>query len=260
MNQPTAHRPRRTVHPRTLAPLAFVSLLTCALTLGPLCGGAAAAIGQTPDPEPGAETASAPSAAPQADEAARATAVEPVTPAAVGAVVSCVICHGAEGEGKVRLGAPRNGGLTEAYLARQLRYFRSGIRGYSDDDVHGTQMRAMTLAVESEAVLDELARYLATLSPPEAEPTIDGDVEHGKQLYAVCTACHGEDGLGKEELNAPALKGQHDWYLVRQLNNFRAGLRGAHADDSYGAQMVPIMQSLPAEQDVMDVVAYINTL
>lgn len=187
-------------------------------------------------------------------------AAEAVAPEAIGAVVSCAICHGAEGEGNARLGAPRVGGMADWYLARQLRNFRSGIRGYNEDDIYGTQMRAMALAVENVEVLDELARYLASLSPPEAPKTVEGDVEHGRQLYAVCTACHGADGLGNKELNAPALKGQHDWYLLRQLNNYREGRRGTNADDVYGAQMIPIMNSLAGEQDVIDVVAYINTL
>lgn len=217
-------------------------LLACGLA-------AAAATAQSTDPP-----------AAQSTDPSVEAAVEPVAPNAIGAVVSCVICHGAKGEGNTRLGAPRVGGLSEWYLARQLRNFRDGIRGYDEVDIHGTQMRAMTLAVESAEVLDELARYLASLSPPEPDTVTEGDVERGEQLYAVCAACHGADGLGKEELNAPALKGQHDEYLVRQLNNFRQGLRGAHADDTYGAQMVPIMNALPAEQDIIDVVAYINTL
>jgi cytochrome c oxidase subunit 2 len=194
------------------------------------------------------------------DPAETGDPVEPVAPSAVGAVVSCVICHGAEGEGNARLGAPRVGGMSEWYLSRQLEAFRNGTRGYGDEDIYGTQMRAMALAVESTGVLDELARYFASLTPPAPPETVSGDVEHGKQLYAVCAACHGADGRGNESLNAPALKDQHDWYLVRQLENYRSGLRGAHADDAYGAQMLPIVKSLAGEQDVIDVVAYINTL
>jgi cytochrome c oxidase subunit 2 len=233
-------------HRSPFGPIASL-LLACGLA-------AAAAAAHSTGP------ATDPSTDPSAGQAPAEAAVEPVAPNAIGAVVSCVICHGAKGEGNTRLGAPRVGGLSEWYLARQLRNFRSGIRGYDEVDIHGTQMRAMTLAVESAEVLDELARYLASLSPPEADTVTEGDVERGEQLYAVCAACHGADGLGKEELNAPALKGQHDEYLVRQLNNFRQGLRGAHADDTYGAPMVPIMNALPAEQDIIDVVAYINTL
>ena len=36
---------------------------------------------------------------------------------------------------------------------------------------------------------------------------------------------HGAAGEGKEELNAPALAGRSDWYLVTQLTNYKAGSR-----------------------------------
>jgi cytochrome c oxidase subunit 2 len=38
-------------------------------------------------------------------------------------------------------------------------------------------------------------------------------------------------------MNAPALAGQDAAYLRRQLQNFRAGLRGSHKADALGAQM-----------------------
>lgn len=187
-----------------------------------------------------------------------AAGVDPVAPEAIGPVVSCVVCHGAEGEGKVSLGAPRIGGMADWYLSRQLRHFRNGVRGSAEEDVFGMQMRAMALAVENTEVLDELARYFSSLAPPAAPDTVTGDVERGKQLYAVCAACHGSEGLGNKELNAPALTGQHDWYLVRQMENYRQGLRGGQAEDVYGQQMVPIVKSLPDQQAINDVVAYIN--
>ena len=41
-----------------------------------------------------------------------------------------------------------------------------------------------------------------------------------------CTTCHGTDGRGNEGIEAPRLAGMEDWYLRRQLENFRAGIRG----------------------------------
>lgn len=64
---------------------------------------------------------------------------------AVGAIVSCVTCHGENGEGIPALGTPRIGGMPEWYLARELKYFEQGVRAASVDDVHGTQMRALLL-------------------------------------------------------------------------------------------------------------------
>ena len=87
-----------------------------------------------------------------------------------------------------------------------------------------------------------------------------GDPERGKALYATCGACHGVNGEGMEALNAPALAGQEQWYVIRQLQNFKNGIRGANPKDTYGMQMAPMAQTLPTEQAIEDVAAYINSL
>jgi cytochrome c oxidase subunit 2 len=51
-----------------------------------------------------------------------------------------------------------------------------------------------------------------------------------------------------------------DWYLLTQLNNFKARIRGGHEDDIYGDQMYMIAASLIDDQAMNDVIAYINTL
>jgi cytochrome c oxidase subunit 2 len=51
-----------------------------------------------------------------------------------------------------------------------------------------------------------------------------------------------------------------DWYLARQLSNFRDGVRGAHRRDYYGLQMNLVGATLTDEQKINDVIAYINTL
>ena len=63
-----------------------------------------------------------------------------------------------------------------------------------------------------------------------------------------------------QALHAPALAGRTDWYLVTQLRNYRAGLRGADPADSSGQQMRAMAATLPDEAAVNDVVAYIDTL
>ena len=87
-----------------------------------------------------------------------------------------------------------------------------------------------------------------------------GDVEKGKVLYNICTACHGANAEGNPALNAPANAGQDPWYLTRQLKNFRVGIRGAHPDDTFGAQMRPMAMMLAGEDDIADVVAYLTSM
>jgi cytochrome c oxidase subunit 2 len=87
-----------------------------------------------------------------------------------------------------------------------------------------------------------------------------GDAAKGKALYGTCGACHGMNGEGMEALNAPKLAGQQGWYIVRQLQNFKAGIRGTNPKDVYGMQMAPMAQILPNDQAMEDVAAYIVSL
>ena len=90
--------------------------------------------------------------------------------------------------------------------------------------------------------------------------TLLGDAKAGEAKAAVCGACHGAQAQGNYALQAPRLAVQDDWYLKRQLENFRLGVRGAHDGDTYGHQMVLMARSLQNEQSVNDLLAYLNTL
>jgi cytochrome c oxidase subunit 2 len=87
-----------------------------------------------------------------------------------------------------------------------------------------------------------------------------GDPAKGKTLYATCGACHGANAEGMEALNAPKLAGQEEWYTVRQLQNFKSGVRGGNPRDTYGMQMAPMAQLLTDDQAMADVAAYIKSL
>lgn len=93
-----------------------------------------------------------------------------------------------------------------------------------------------------------------------ADALAAGDLERGQILYATCGACHGLKAEGMSALNTPALNGLEPWYLVRQLKNFKSGIRGSNPKDTYGMQMAPMAQTLPDEQAMEDVAAYIQTL
>ena len=87
-----------------------------------------------------------------------------------------------------------------------------------------------------------------------------GDPARGKTLYATCGACHGANGEGMQALNAPSLAGQEEWYVIRQLQNFKNGIRGTNPKDTFGMQMAPMAQTLPDDQAMEDVAAYISSL
>jgi cytochrome c oxidase subunit 2 len=172
----------------------------------------------------------------------------------------CEACHGVQAEGAREFGAPRIAGIEPWYLRRQLEAFREGRRGAHPADQRGQQMRLMAAAVAEEQVIEDLGAWLATLAPQTAQPGPDGDPARGRQLYETCAACHGAAGQGSEPLGAPALRGREDWYLLSQLEAFRAGWRGAVDGDVPGAQMRTLALALPDAGALRDVVAYIGTL
>lgn len=172
---------------------------------------------------------------------------------------ACAGCHGHSGEGSLVVNAPRLAGLDAVYLARQTHYFRNDIRGSEEPQALGAAMAAVVKALDEQAVAD-VAAYIADLEAPAAVPTVRGDATRGKQLYATCSACHGADGAGNVALNSPRLAGQSDWYLVRQLQDYKSGKRGTHNEDAIGRQMAPMAATLADDEAITDVVAYINTL
>src|SRR5690606_9497148 len=106
----------------------------------------------------------------------------------------------------------------------------------------------------------KLAFAVGTLAALSVTGAVAQDAERGKTLYATCGACHGPNGEGMEALNAPALAGQESWYTIRQLQNFKSGVRGSNPKDIYGMQMAPMAQTLPDDQAIADVAAYIQSL
>jgi cytochrome c oxidase subunit II len=172
----------------------------------------------------------------------------------------CAACHGPQGEGNAALNAPRIAGQEDWYLRRQMQAFQQGWRGTAKGDTYGMQMRPMAMTVTAPDALDNLVAYIASLPAVPAQPTIEGDVAAGQAAYGVCAACHGAQAQGMEQMGAPGLVGQDDWYLVRQMRNYQQGLRGYDPKDIYGNQMKPMASTLTSEQAIKDVVAYINSL
>lgn len=173
----------------------------------------------------------------------------------------CGTCHGANGEGNQTLNGPKLAGQEGWYLRRQIEYFKSGVRGSADDDIYGQQMAPMAATLATDEAVNNVVAYIETLDNSPAPTTIEGNVARGKALFEpTCGICHRADGTGVWTVHAPGLAGMSDWYLARELQNFKDGLRGAHAGDELGFQMTSMVSALKDEQAINDVVAYINTL
>jgi cytochrome c oxidase subunit 2 len=86
------------------------------------------------------------------------------------------------------------------------------------------------------------------------------DAAAGQGAYAVCAACHGQQGEGNVAMNAPKLAGQEPWYVKRQLEAYQAGIRGTASGDSFGMQMRPMAMSVANPVAMENLLAYIETL
>ena len=75
----------------------------------------------------------------------------------------------------------------------------------------------------------------------------DGNPQRGKELSAVCAACHGQDGNSPAGA-FPSLAGQGQRYLVKQLNEIKSGQRAA-------VLMTGILDTYSA-QDMLDVASF----
>ncbi|MCH8552781.1 MAG: c-type cytochrome [Natronospirillum sp.] len=173
---------------------------------------------------------------------------------------TCAGCHGTAGEGNPALNAPKLSGMSNQYLIRQLEYYRDGVRGAHEDDALGQQMAGMMVTLPDEQAIRDVSAYLSTLPDRPAANSIEGDLSRGEQYYASCADCHGASGEGNYYTRAPRLAGQLDTYLVRQIENFKSGVRGSHEQDQYGMQMRLFAQRVQTEQQINDLVAYINSL
>lgn len=80
------------------------------------------------------------------------------------------------------------------------------------------------------------------------------DTEKGKEILAVCAACHGDNGQGGKRGEYPRIAGQQATYLAEQLRAFRARKR-------INIPMYPYTQEreLP-DEDIRDVATYLASI
>jgi cytochrome c oxidase subunit 2 len=79
----------------------------------------------------------------------------------------CTACHGAGGMGHEALGAANLTYLSEIYMARQLMYFRDGIRGAHAEDTRGQQMAAMAGLLTDDQMIADVVAYISGLKRAE---------------------------------------------------------------------------------------------
>jgi cytochrome c553 len=76
-----------------------------------------------------------------------------------------------------------------------------------------------------------------------------GDAANGKVLSSDCADCHGDMGMGDEEV--PAIAGMDAAEHAKKLNDFKSGAVDSEMND-YVSEL--------SDQDILDLAAYYATL
>lgn len=141
----------------------------------------------------------------------------------------CGECHGLDGAGN-RIKFPRLAGQDQSYTISQILDFRSGVRSNDDGQMQET-VHELT-----EKDIPRVADWFAKQAAPWPKPTIDAkpDVARARQLaisgapgIRACLSCHSAASLGMldEGFDAPRIAGQRDFYIAKELSDYRDGRR-----------------------------------
>jgi cytochrome c553 len=142
---------------------------------------------------------------------------------------TCGECHGLDGAGN-HIKFPRLAGQDESYIVSQLLDFRAGLRTNDDGQMQETAHEL------SKKDVPRVAHWFAQQSPPWPKLTIETkvDLARARQLAVAgvpeipaCLSCHSAASLGMldEGFNAPRIAGQRDFYIAKQLADYRDGRR-----------------------------------
>ena len=123
---------------------------------------------------------------------------------------TCLGCHGIKGYRNAypSYRVPKLGGQSETYIQVALKAYRSGER------THAT-MQAQAASLDDAAIAD-LAAYFASQGPAD----VSAPSGPAPEKTALCTACHGENGVGIQP-EWPTLSGQHQDYLADALKQYK---------------------------------------
>lgn len=174
---------------------------------------------------------------------------------------NCAVCHGERGKGGtgVPLALPDfQRQVSNEFLYTTIRMGRPGrvmpaFTRLSDGEVH--------------QIIDYI-RSFTSVKPPKNNPErIQGNVEHGKQLFAQdCAVCHGDHGQGGKGTGVTFSRPRDLPILAPALNN--AGFLASATDSMIkqtliqgreGTPMNPFKGKKVSNQDINDIVSYVRS-
>lgn len=154
----------------------------------------------------------------------------------------CVGCHGENGISQME-NVPSLAGQLDQVIQWQLVYFRAGAR-------QNEQMQPIVEELNNEDIRN-LGAYYASLAPPAPEPDDDPELSKmGAQAAAGrrCGSCHLDNYAGTKA--AARLAGQREDYLLKSLNDYKAGIRKG------GGQAVMAEVAFPLHEEEITALAH----
>ena len=142
-----------------------------------------------------------------------ASVTAPVAPYEQGKAVSaqCAACHSEDGNAK-QAGVPSLAGQQPRYLVAAINEYLNGERKTSP--MHAKLRGIGRLDIEN------VALYFASQAPVTRTAAPKGDPKAGEPLSAVCSGCHGVQGVSADSAT-PSLAGQDEGYLGDAIRAYR---------------------------------------
>jgi len=155
----------------------------------------------------------------------------------------CSVCHGEDGNSK-KDNVPKLAAQNPVYLLDQLEKFANGTRksfvmqdlakSFSDQD-----------KIDLVVYYARSSRAIGAIGDPEL-------IARGKELYAKCQGCHGEDGMGAS--GYANIAAQHATFVEATLIDFR---------DETGNRNNPVMTAMTqglSDADIRAIAAYVESM
>ena len=164
----------------------------------------------------------------------------------------CAACHGADGN-STAANFPKLAGQHPEYIKKQLHDFKDGKR---NDPVMSAQAKTLT-----DQEIEDLAAYFSSQVIKRGAANADL-LEAGEALFrggnmkthvTACTGCHGPTAAGNAPAKFPALSGQHQDYIKKQLHDFKK--EGGRTNDPNG--MMRDIAANMSEKEIEAVAEYI---
>ena len=170
-------------------------------------------------------------------------------------VTVCGACHGPDGNSLVPI-FPKLAGQGERYLLKELQDIQAGRRAVPEMTGQLTSLAPQDLA----DIAAFYAGQKATVGSADPALVAQGEaLYHGGRLAAgipACSACHGPAGAGLAAAGFAQLSGQQSAYTLKQLTNFRSGVRNNDGD----AMIMRTIAGKLTDSDIAALAAYIQGL